>query len=272
MVDNKPAQAKAFIKSFFSGDFQPDTLQAYSHWILPALLDAEEAQWESFATRWLSDLRANKPIQYIFQKAFFGEIELQVNEFTLIPRPETEELCQLMKNHYQSSTDSHQLLDLGTGSGCIPLLLKKYFPKWYINGIDIQKGAIDIAIQNSINLQLEVDFKVQDLLEIQNLNNNLNILTSNPPYISEFEKLNINENVLNFEPHIALFVKDKNPLIFYKKIANLAERKIGKLDIWLEINSLLSNETADLFKKIGATKIITDYSGNPRFIFCSKQK
>ena len=116
-----------------------------------------------------------------------------------------------------------------------------------------------------------MDFKVQDLLEIQNLNNNLNILTSNPPYISEFEKLNINENVLNFEPHIALFVKDKNPLIFYKKIANLAERKIGKLDIWLEINSLLSNETANLFKKIGATKIITDYSGNPRFIFCSKQ-
>lgn len=259
------------MKSFFSGDFQPDSLQAYSHWIIPALVATNESEWNALATKWLADLRANKPVQYIFQKAFFGELELQVNEFTLIPRPETEELCLLMKNHYHNHSHKTHLLDLGTGSGCIPLLLKHYHPEWYISGIDIQEGAIEVAKQNSKNLQLDVQFSVGNILELESLNSNVNILTSNPPYISEFEKLNIHENVLNFEPHIALFVKDKNPLIFYKKIANLAERKIGKLDIWLEINSLLPNETAELFKKIGATEIITDYSGNPRFIFCSKQ-
>lgn len=262
--------AKELIKSVFSGDFNQETIQAFSHWIIPALLEQPTENWNSLLNDWLQDLKSNKPIQYIFQKAFFGELELGVNEYTLIPRPETEELCLRIKDHYAANS-TYEMLDIGTGSGCIPLLLKHYFPLWKISGCDIQDGAIEIAKQNAQTLELEVDFYTQNALEISSIPNNLNILVSNPPYISEFEKINIAENVLKFEPHIALFVKDKNPLIFYKKIAILAEQKIGALDIWLEINSELAAETAEIFKKIGATEIIIDYSGNPRFVFCSKQ-
>jgi release factor glutamine methyltransferase len=166
----------------------------------------------------LEELLLGKPIQYITHEAPFYGLDLYVDENVLIPRPETEQLVHWV---LQDNPDFEgSVLDIGTGSGCIPLVLKSHWPKAQISGCDISADAIAIAQQNSNEMKLEVNFFQKDI--IQEDIDAYDIIISNPPYIAQSEKDQMHKNVLEHEPHIALFVDDSDPLIFYKKIIQLA--------------------------------------------------
>jgi release factor glutamine methyltransferase len=163
----------------------------------------------------LLELKSGKPVQYITNETFFYSIHIYVDENVLIPRPETEELVHWIMREQKITSN---ILDIGTGSGCIALALKKGLPNSKISGCDISKKAIKIAKRNADQNNLYVNF-----FELNILNNSIDqydIIVSNPPYIAQEEKKNMHNNVLDHEPHLALFVDDLDPLLFYKRIAN----------------------------------------------------
>jgi release factor glutamine methyltransferase len=166
----------------------------------------------------LVELNKGVPVQYLTQVAFFYDLELYINDSVLIPRPETEQLVHLVLQQNQGK--ALRLLDVGTGSGCIALALKKNWPNATIHGCDVSLAALEVARSNKKKLALDVHFFAKDILieEIENYD----IIVSNPPYIAQSEKQQMHVNVLDHEPHLALFVKDKDPLLFYKRIIALA--------------------------------------------------
>ncbi len=262
-------KATSLIQNKFSPFFHADEIHAMNFWLLDALESLDPSEWENQLTHWLSSLQNNQPIQYIFNRAFFGTLELFVNPNTLIPRPETEELCQLILDHPQNTAAStHSILDIGTGSGCIPVWLKHNRIHWQCSAVDVSKEALEVAKFNAHKYKTEIDFSQIDVLELENFTTDYSIVISNPPYIPKKEISKLNKNVIDFEPHLALFVENNDPLIFYKKIAKLCAEKKQTQQIWLEINPETAEENLTIFNKIGAAQIIIDYSGNPRFIYC----
>lgn len=215
----------------------------------------------------ISELQKGKPIQHITQKAFFYDHFFFVNENTLIPRPETEELIELIKNDH-SKEQQLSIIDLGTGTGCIPITLSKLFPNAQVSALDVSSKALEIAQLNAKNLAASVHFIQQDLLQDFELNEKFDIIISNPPYIRNLEKSEMHQNVLDFEPHLALFVEDHDPLIFYKKVFDFAEKHLKENGtIYCEINQYLGEETKQIFeKKYPNTQIIKDISGNDRML------
>ncbi len=273
MQPQKRDLALFIIKKKFSHYFSKDELHAMNFWFMDALDHSPESNWENLTTFWLESLLNHKPIQYVFNRAFFGTLDLYVNENTLIPRPETEELCQLILDHPRNqSTTKHQVLDIGTGSGCIPIWLKYNRKEWQISAIDISKEALSVAQKNAEKYKTQIDLQQIDILTLDRVKEDYSIIISNPPYIPEKEKNRLNKNVTNFEPHLALYVEDNDPLIFYKKIANLFEYKTSVEQIWLEIDPETAEINCAIFNKIGVAQIINDYSGNPRFILCERKK
>ena len=221
----------------------------------------------------VKDLLQHKPLEYIIQRSNFYELEFFVNEHVLIPRPETEELVDLIWKTSAKYKNKPAILDIGTGSGCIAITLNKLIDaKTY--ALDISNLALDVARTNAKNLNADVTFVPMDFLDEtqwKSLNLKFDIIISNPPYIRELEKSLMNENVLNFEPHKALFVRDKNPLIFYKKILDFSlEYLNSKGAIFVEINEFLGNETADIFRSnYSNVNIIKDLNGKDRFLWIS---
>lgn len=215
----------------------------------------------------LKELKAGKPIQHIVGKAFFYDYFFYVNENTLIPRPETEELIYLISEKYDQNA-SLRIIDLGTGSGCIPITLNKLFPHAEIYGLDISDEALNIARLNNENLGTNVKFIHQDFLEKFDLNLQFDIIISNPPYIRELEKAEMHHNVLDHEPHLALFVTDEDPLIFYRKVAEFGITHLKENGhIFCEINQYLGPETVALFSQIyGQVHLYQDISGNDRML------
>jgi release factor glutamine methyltransferase len=223
-----------------------------------------------------SELLSGKPIQYILEAAFFGHLTLKVNPSTLIPRPETEELCVLICEYYQNQQigTSKELngIDIGTGSGCIPIYLLDKHPNWTFTAMDISEDALDIAAENAIHVGVNerLSLQVCDFLSLSSLPENLQLIISNPPYITQSEKNAMHNNVLDHEPHVALFTPEADPLIFYRHIANLTKKSprnpAEPLHIWLEINQYLGTETLDLFQFCDSAELLSDLSGNPRFI------
>ena len=215
----------------------------------------------------ISELQKGKPIQHITQKAFFYNHFFFVNENTLIPRPETEELIELIKNDH-TKEQQLSIIDLGTGTGCIPITLSKLFPNAQVSALDVSSKALEIAQLNAKNLAASVHFIQQDLLQDFELNEKFDIIISNPPYIRNLEKSEMHQNVLDFEPHLALFVEDHDPLIFYKKVFDFAEKHLKENGtIYCEINQYLGEETKQIFeKKYPNTQIIKDISGNDRML------
>ena len=215
----------------------------------------------------LKQLKEGKPVQQIVGCAFFYDYFFLVNEHTLIPRPETEELIYLITEQFDKKK-SLNIIDLGTGSGCIPITLNKLYPNSKVTAIDISTEALKVANRNNEELNTQVKFIQQDLLQDFNLEQKFDIITSNPPYIRELEKEEMHSNVLNFEPHLALFVTNEDPLIFYDRVAkfglnHLAEN--GK--IYCEINQYLGPETKALFEQYFQHVILhQDISGNDRMI------
>ena len=232
-------------------------------------------RWESV----LLALKKFKPIQYILGETTFYGLSFLVNENTLIPRPETEELVELIISDIKNSqtvTRQLKILDIGTGSGCIAISLAKAFPEAQIVALDVSEKALAVAQKNAKLNNVHVNFVHVDILKCKDLTQlatAFDIIVSNPPYVRNLEKTEINSNVIDYEPHLALFVADDNPLLFYKKIAQLAQEGLsahGKL--YFEINQYLGKETSALlesldFKNIALEK---DIYNNDRMIYCTK--
>jgi len=216
----------------------------------------------------LTDLKLQKPIQYSLGKTEFYGLTFAVNQHVLIPRPETEELVDKILKELPNSNDSYTIVDIGTGSGCIAISLAKKLPNAKIYAIDVSEEALKIAKQNATTNEVNIEFVHTSILEVQSLINTLSlqegldVIVSNPPYVRELEKAAMQKNVLEYEPGLALFVDDTNPLVFYNVITKLAanDLKIGG-KLYFEINQYLGKEMISLlekytFKNIKLTKDI----------------
>ena len=220
-------------------------------------------------------LQKEEPIQYILGKTEFYGLPFFVNEHVLIPRPETEELIEwvIKKVTSTSLSDQNNILDIGTGSGCIPITLKKHLPHATISSIDVSENAIKVAKKNAELNNVDINFMQQDILKTTALHQKFDLIVSNPPYVRELEKEEIKNNVLENEPHLALFVEDHNPLLFYDKIADLAKEFLLENGLlFFEINQYLGKETVQLLQTKGYKNIELkkDLFGNDRMILAHK--
>lgn len=211
----------------------------------------------------------HEPLQYIVGETEFLNAIISVDKNVLIPRPETEQLVELVLNEYDEHT-IHSVLDIGTGSGCIPVALKMERPLWNVNAMDISKEAIGLARQNAIRNQVEIRFKELDLFQIstQDLDDSYEVIVSNPPYVLQEEKEVLDREVVEFEPHLALFCKDtENMYSAIEKIARTHLSKSGTL--FLEIH----HSQAKIIRKVfgesrWAVEVKSDYDGHDRFVLC----
>ena len=218
----------------------------------------------------LNRLKKEEPIQYILGKTEFYGYPFLVTKDTLIPRPETEELVKwiLQELEFQKKKKT-SILDIGTGSGCIAISLAKKNKNLSVSAIDFSKEAIEIAKQNAKLNEVNIYLIEKDILLTKELDTAFDVIVSNPPYVRELEKVEIKNNVLQNEPHSALFVSDSNPLIFYSKIADLAKNHLTKNGLlFFEINQYLGQETKVMLSKKGFKNIELrkDLFGNDRMI------
>jgi release factor glutamine methyltransferase len=244
------------------------------------LSEEEVEKWNAI----LAELQQEKPIQYITGEAWFYGLRFEVNENTLIPRPETEELVEWILNspitHHPSLIT---ILDIGTGSGCIPISLKANLPQANVSAIDISEKALEVAKRNAELNKVEINFIQTNILEVEDLSKlgtsnfqlpaSIDIIVSNPPYVRVLEKQEIKKNVLDYEPHLALFVEDNDALLFYRKIAQLALKNLAPNGLlFFEINQYLGKETVALLENLGFKNIELrkDIYGNDRMISCVK--
>ena len=225
----------------------------------------EQKAWFEHA---LLRLKDHVPIQHITGKEEFFGMKFKVNEHVLIPRPETEELVEWIVADLKKTDRKIRILDIGTGSGCIAISLRKTLKNSEVYAYDISAEALKLARDNARENHVEVEFQERDILETENLEQKLDIIVSNPPYVRELEKKEMHQNVLDHEPETALYVKDTDPLIFYKKIAALAKEA---LDIggclYFEINQYLAEETKAVVESFGfETELKKDIFGNFRML------
>jgi len=240
------------------------------------VLNLQEAVSAADYTRFKNDLLQLKkhiPIQYIIGKVDFASIRISVNRSVLIPRPETEELVHWILTSF-TKNEPLQLLDIGTGSGCIALALKKNRPNWHISGWDIDTNSLQVARQNAKDNDLQVDFYQVDVLSKILPQKKWDLIVSNPPYVPEVFKKTTQPHVLEQEPMHAIFVPDNNPLCFYERICDYAVQQLnpsGKL--FFEGHAPLMNYLKTLLLKLGFSDIVlrNDYNTNPRFIRATKQ-
>ena len=243
----------------------------------------------------VKELLKNKPVQYIIGETEFCGMRFFVNEDVLIPRPETEEMVKSLEPKVkgylyspsfrpdierremvaEKSPANISILDIGTGSGCIAISLAKLMPDSDITAVDISKKALEVAKKNAENNEVNVHFVLDDILNPQNpelIDNQYNIIVSNPPYVCESEKSEMRANVLDYEPSTALFVSDNDPLIFYRKILEFAQKTLKPDgEVWFEINEKFGKEMKDLclekgFKNI---EIIKDFRERDRILMAS---
>jgi len=221
----------------------------------------------------IQKLKSEQPIQYILGETEFYGLQFKVNENTLIPRPETEELVDwIIKDQLLIKNDQLTILDIGTGSGCIPISLVKNLSKAKVTSVDISSPAIAVANENADANSVVVSFISDSILApkiISDSKNIFDVIVSNPPYVRNLEKQEIKKNVLEHEPHLALFVEDNDALIFYKKITEYGLSHLKKDGtLYFEINQYLGEETVSLIKNLGfqTVELRKDMSGNDRMI------
>ena len=217
----------------------------------------------------LDQLKKEIPVQYLLGTTHFYGLEFEVNPNVLIPRPETEELVEWI---VQQSTINHQpttikILDIGTGSGCIAISLAKNLPNSEVFALDVSEQALATAQRNAESNQVAIQFIHQSILETEDLGHQFDIIVSNPPYVRDLEKQEIKKNVLDNEPHLALFVADNDALLFYRKIAQLAQKNLSPTgQLYFEINQYLGQEMVALLKEMNFqnTELRKDVYGNDR--------
>ena len=235
-----------------------------------ALTVAELEDWNLI----LEQLKKEIPIQYLLGSTHFYGLEFEVNSNVLIPRPETEELVEWIIESQQLAIGDNKvrILDIGTGSGCIAIALAKNLPNAQVFAFDVSEQALGTAQKNAELNQVAIQFIHQSVLETEDLGQQFDIIVSNPPYVRYLEKLEIKKNVLDNEPHLALFVADDDALIFYRKIAELAQKNLNPQgQLYFEINQYLGQETLDLLQEMGFknTELRKDIYGNDRMIQCA---
>ncbi len=194
-------------------------------------------------------LKQEYPIQYIIGYTHFYDLKFKVTPSVLIPRPETEELVRKIVEDVKEINRPLRILDIGTGSGCIAVSLAKNLPDAIVFALDISEEALKIAAENALNNEVRLNIIQESILELPDIAMMFDVIVSNPPYVRELEKDTIKNNVKLNEPHIALFVSDEDPLIFYKRILDFSEKNLKKGGlIYVEINQYLGKETRQLFE------------------------
>jgi release factor glutamine methyltransferase len=238
--------------------------------------EAPTAIQEEELKRITNELLSHHPVQYVLNEAWFYKLKFEVNESVLIPRPETEELVDMIIKEVKAKpfTIHHSLftiLDIGTGSGCIPVSIKKNIPEAEVSAVDVCSEALHVAMNNAVTHETEINFHLLDFLDESKWNELglFDFIISNPPYIKTSESKTMSEHVLQYEPHKALFVPDEDALLFYRKIADFALTHLapnGK--VYVEINQQLGKETANMFLERGFKDVVLmkDMSGNERFL------
>lgn len=234
------------------------------------LTDAQIEQLDFYSEQLLS----GRPIQYVLGEAWFYGYSFQVNEHVLIPRPETEELVEWIYSDLEAEKRigfNGSLLDVGTGSGCIPITLKKILPTWSIHTVDVSKEALQLAQKNAAFLQAEVEFHHQDFLDASLWMNlpQVDVLVSNPPYIPMQEKEKLAPHVVEFEPALALFVPDDDALVFYRALAQFAGTQLKEGGaVYVEMHEDLSAQTLDCFTQAGFSRceLKKDLQGKTRML------
>jgi release factor glutamine methyltransferase len=240
--------------------------------LTPDIITMQPERWQAA----LEALQRFEPIQYIIGTTFFYDLPFEVTPATLIPRPETEELVAWILHDFPNSTGA--ILDIGTGSGCIPIAIAKNCPQASITAIDIAADALAVAQRNAQRNAVNVQFIQENALDSTAMEDRFNnqffeSIVSNPPYVRKLEKHEIQPNVLEHEPHLALFVDDEDALLFYRHIGQFALnhlKKGGKL--YFEINQYLGAETKQLMEQLGFSSVTLrkDLFGNDRMLRCER--
>ena len=267
--DREAATIAAMVMEFVTGKSKMDRWLVKSETVSDNHLDRLQ--------QYTNELQTGKPVQYVLGEAWFAGLCLNVNEHTLIPRPETEELVNLCVSWVSTNFNNKQriqILEIGTGSGCISIALHNKIPTAIITAIDISAGAIEVATNNAATYNAPILFKTLDFLNETCWPDlgSYDVIISNPPYIAEIEKTNMAGHVLDFEPHTALFVANNHPLVFYNAIANFGNthlRSGGAL--FVEINQALGPQTQDVFVQNNYTAVLKkDLFENDRMIVATK--
>ncbi len=254
------------------GVFCEMLFEAFLGWDKVRLMTSKEQtidQSDMLRFHWaLEDLKRQRPIQHIIGYTDFCGCRIEVSPDVLVPRPETEEIVNwIITNH--SSLITHRCLDLCTGSGCIAIALKKAFPAADVTAVDISSAALEMARQNAKNNGVDICFMQANVLNgVDGLSGSYGLIVSNPPYVMEKERAQMAANVLDYDPALALFVPDDDPLRFYKAIANIAKEHLAKDGMLVvEINEALADETCAVFKAQGFTpRVHEDFRGKQRWI------
>lgn len=257
-------EASAIAKAILTDVFQLSTTDLYASKDMNFSTNQAE-KLEVIITR----LRANEPLQYILGNCYFCGLNFHVEPGVLIPRPETAELVEWIISDRKSSDSPIRILDIGTGSGCISISLANNLPQSEVHAWDISEDAIRIASGNAARLDANVRFRQTDVLGQVPTDTMMNVIVSNPPYITEAERIGMDANVTDWEPDTALFVPDNVPLLFYERIADIGKQILtpdGTL--YFEINQRFGTETVDMLRKKGYrnVELRKDLSGNDRMI------
>jgi release factor glutamine methyltransferase len=232
-----------------------------------------ESDTFSLLNQALEQLLNHQPIQYVLGEAWFYHLKFKVYDAVLIPRPETEELVEIVIQHLKK-TNQKKVLDIGTGSGCIPISIKKKLPDINITSVDLSTKAIELASENADTFLTKIDFKVLDFLDDNNWVNLdvFDVIISNPPYIPHVEIKSMDKHVTAFEPHLALFVPDEEPLIFYKAILRFAQNHLDKNgNIFLETHENFADDVCSLFMSAGFEAVVkNDMFEKPRMVLINR--
>lgn len=233
-------------------------------------------QQKILVEKYIAALSSHMPVQYVLNEAWFSGMKFYVNEDTLIPRPETEELVELVyKNENDRVSEDYTLLDIGTGSGCIPIAIKKKLLEANIISCDISEAAIEVAKHNAKKLDAAIDFKVVDFLDNKTweMLPMVHAIVSNPPYIPLSDKESMDNNVVMYEPWVALFVENEKPLVFYEAISAFAQYKLNSGGgIYVETHENYAEAVADLFSSnhLKDVEIVKDMQEKKRFVKARK--
>lgn len=257
-------EASAIAKAILTDVFQLSTTDLYASKDMNFSTNQAE-KLEVIITR----LRANEPLQYILGNCYFCGLDFHVEPGVLIPRPETAELVEWIISDRKCSDSLIRILDIGTGSGCISISLANNLPQSEVYAWDISEDAIRISSDNANRLDANVRFRQTDVLGQVPTDTMMNVIVSNPPYITEAERTDMDANVTDWEPDTALFVPDNVPLLFYERIADIGKQILtpdGTL--YFEINQRFGTETVDMLRKKGYrnVELRKDLSGNDRMI------
>ena len=270
--ENTLTAAQSYFKAELADRFETDELVALSR-IVFEKIDAKGPRLQESdlvkIVHIIKRLKQNEPLQYILQEAYFFNEPFKVTQAVLIPRPETEELVEWILSIAPATLSAAaQILDIGTGSGCIAITLQQKWPSATVSGLDVSAEALAIAQYNAIQKQVQVQWIQHDFFTYQP-GMQFDVLVSNPPYIAQAESQTMAANVLNFEPHLALFVSDQQPLVFYQGIAEFGwhHLKTGG-HVFVELNPLFAHQVLAAFTAKGYqdVELKLDLSGNYRFL------